>query len=315
MEALGEDLLPYRNNVESLGLRDRAKMIFNEIALNAHRERIRDQSQAMTCLLQIVLQEVSTSRKDLLQQSELTLRSSDESAYGIVPSRMSSRLSLSTIDSSKSGASLALEYQFLSFEDPLFTARVYKRKYRTSLIDQLFKTRLSHAVGTEANLAFGKAKLSHAVSTEADLAFEKACRKGDTDKLRHMLRENSPTWIGLSQSCLREAIKYGECGRVDAVVQHDVYVGKSTLMQTVGKSLFTIARVKRDWDLIKKLLKHATESWAKPLLYTDYFLMLDTARVKGDLDLIEMLSKYSPGSLDAMRDKLWNRDTIHHQIR
>ncbi len=192
MEALGEDLLPYRNNVESLGFRDRAKMIFNENGLNAHRERIRDQSQAMTCLLEIVLQEVSTSRKDLLQQSELTLRSSDQSAYSFVPSRVSSWLSLSTIGSSKSGASPALEYQFLSFEGFLFTAGVYKRNHRTSLIDQLFKTRLSHAVGTEANLAF-----------------EKACREGDTDQLKHILQENPPPWIGLPQSCLREAIKYG----------------------------------------------------------------------------------------------------------
>lgn len=43
--------------------------------------------------------------------------------------------------------------------------------------------------------------------------------------------------------------------------------------------------------------------------------MLDIARVKGDLDLLEILSKYSPGSVDAMRDELWNRVTIHHQIR
>jgi len=154
MEALEEDRLPYRKT--SLDLRDRAKMVFNGNGLIAHRERIRDQAQTGTCLLQIMPLEVSTSRKDLLQQSELTLRSSVQSAYSIVPSRVSSRLSLSMIDSSKYGASVALEYQFLSLEGFLFTAGVYNRNHRTSLIDQLFKTRLSHAVRTEANLAFGK---------------------------------------------------------------------------------------------------------------------------------------------------------------
>ena len=59
---------------------------------------------------------------------------SDESAYSIVPSKMSSRLSMSTgqtgrRDSISSYASLV--YRRLSFEDDLFTARVYKRNYRS----------------------------------------------------------------------------------------------------------------------------------------------------------------------------------------
>ena len=58
---------------------------------------------------------------------------SDESAFSIVPSRMSSRFSLSTIqtgdrDSVRSSASLV--YRRFSFENDLFTARVYKRNYR-----------------------------------------------------------------------------------------------------------------------------------------------------------------------------------------
>ena len=58
---------------------------------------------------------------------------SDESAFSIVPSRLSSRLSLSTVqtghqDSITSSESLA--YRRLSFEDGLFTSRVYKRNYR-----------------------------------------------------------------------------------------------------------------------------------------------------------------------------------------
>lgn len=70
---------------------------------------------------------------NLLQQSEKQFMKSDESAFSIVPSGLSSRLSVSTDqtgdrDSIRSSASMA--YRWLSFEDDLFTARVYKRNYR-----------------------------------------------------------------------------------------------------------------------------------------------------------------------------------------
>ena len=58
---------------------------------------------------------------------------SDESAFSIVPSRLSSRLSSSTVtighDSSIDDTA-SLEYRRLSFEDDLFSAMVYKRNYR-----------------------------------------------------------------------------------------------------------------------------------------------------------------------------------------
>ena len=67
---------------------------------------------------------------------------SDESACSIVPSKMSSRLSMSTgqtgrRDSISSYASLV--YRRLSFEDDLFTARVYKRNYRSPQSQRLWK--------------------------------------------------------------------------------------------------------------------------------------------------------------------------------
>ena len=72
---------------------------------------------------------------ELLQQSQKQFIKSDESAFSIVPSRMSSRTSLSTNqtgdrDSIRSSESLV--YRRFSFENDLFTARVYKRNYRTS---------------------------------------------------------------------------------------------------------------------------------------------------------------------------------------
>ena len=65
---------------------------------------------------------------------------SDESAYSIVPSRMSSRLSISTRHSLSSDSHLS--YHRLSFDDDLFTAKVYKRSYRTPLIKRLFRRKV-----------------------------------------------------------------------------------------------------------------------------------------------------------------------------
>ena len=73
----------------------------------------------------------------MLQKGASVLQKSDESALSIVPSR-SSRLSSIIGSSSRiSLESAELVYQQLSIDDDLFTARVYKRNYRHSLM--LFK--------------------------------------------------------------------------------------------------------------------------------------------------------------------------------
>ena len=72
---------------------------------------------------------------------------SDESAFSIVPSNLSSRISLSTSQTSRCASSdsrTRLTYRPLCFEDDLFTARVYKRNYRN--------TRLQHQQRGESNL-------------------------------------------------------------------------------------------------------------------------------------------------------------------
>ena len=69
---------------------------------------------------------------------------SDESAFSIVPSRLSSRFSFSTSRTSRRGSTddvTKMEYHPLSFEDDLFTARVYKRNYRSKLSYQNQKQR------------------------------------------------------------------------------------------------------------------------------------------------------------------------------
>ena len=79
-------------------------------------------------------------RNDLLRESERQFKMSDESAYSIVPSRMS--MSIYTRHTTDSGASKSEEnlvYKPLIFENELFTARVYKRNYRTPALQRFLK--------------------------------------------------------------------------------------------------------------------------------------------------------------------------------
>ena len=76
----------------------------------------------------------------MLRNARKQFQKSDESAYSIVPSRMSSRLSTSTREGLSSDDDMS--YRRLSFEDDLFTARVYKRSYRTPFIQRLFRRKV-----------------------------------------------------------------------------------------------------------------------------------------------------------------------------
>ena len=81
-------------------------------------------------------------RIELLHEAAPVLRKSDESANTIVPSEPS-HFSVSTHSTSNiaSCRNSGLMYLPLSFEDELFTARVYKRNYRHSLLRQLYKSK------------------------------------------------------------------------------------------------------------------------------------------------------------------------------
>ena len=90
--------------------------------------------------LLITYSPTSGDRNRLLRASEEQFGNSDESAYSIVPSRMS--MSIYTgqnIDSGASKSEVDLVYKPLTFENELFTARVYKRNYRTPALQRLFK--------------------------------------------------------------------------------------------------------------------------------------------------------------------------------
>ena len=74
-----------------------------------------------------------------VQINESIFQKSDESAFSIIPSHMSSRFSVSTKESEDLPDSNSIEdmvYRRLSFEDLLFTARVYKRNYRNAMMFQ-----------------------------------------------------------------------------------------------------------------------------------------------------------------------------------
>ena len=79
-------------------------------------------------------------RGKLIRRSEKQFKKSDESAYSIVPSRMS--ISTCRTDGQESIRSEDdITYRRLSFEDDLFTARVYKRNYRNPRILRLLETK------------------------------------------------------------------------------------------------------------------------------------------------------------------------------
>lgn len=298
MEAFEEDLLPYSNNIQNLSVKERARMVWNETALDAHRDRIRDQAQSMICLLQIVLLEVSTSRQRLFRASDAILRKSDESAYSIVPSRMSSRFSLSTSHSSRSGASAPLEYRFLSFENSLFTARVYKRNYRTSKIDQLFKSRMSHAANEDPNHA--NKDPNHAIE-DANLLFEQACHRGDTDQIEYLLEKNPPIWTECPRSCLRAAIQSGQRAVIDAILVHDEKLWKTTGKTIVDIWLLQLVGAKQDTAMMSTILKHHGHRQPEGFRRELETQLLEQAASYGNAEMIRVL--LDAGAAVDCRDK------------
>ena len=141
LSALEQDLADYKNVADNASFILRSKMAWNEHAFLDHQHRVRGQVQAMGLLLQLSQLSTSKAQTKLLEKKEKVFRTSDESAYSIVPSRMSSRMSISTRsrDSLLSTESKELVYYPLSFEDDLFTARVYKRNYRKPWVNSLSK--------------------------------------------------------------------------------------------------------------------------------------------------------------------------------
>ena len=227
MDALEGDLKPYQTSI--LSFMQRSKAIWNENTLRGHQDRISHLALAMNCLLQAIQLKSSLARTRLMHEAEPLLRRSDESAYSIVPSCMSSRVSKSNYrNSGTSIASAEMIYRRLSFENDLFTATAYKRNYRNPLIDHLFNSRrprplkpnfmsATRIISTASSLDCGalipntheslqihvqkefaneEAKQSSVSALESlsksdnDKALLEACRSGDTKLVESCLKSN-----------------------------------------------------------------------------------------------------------------------------
>ena len=141
ISALQHDLLDYESM--EFGLMQRSKLTWNGKALRNHQDRIRGQVQAMSVLLQVIELPTSKARSEQLQTAQRTFLKSDESAYSIVPSRMS--ISSSARDSVFSVESAELIHHRWGFGGDLFGARAYKRSYANSLINSVLHSKVAKA--------------------------------------------------------------------------------------------------------------------------------------------------------------------------
>ena len=140
ISTLQHDLLAYGSM--KFGFMQRSKLTWNDKALRNHQDRIRGQVQAMSLLLQVIELPICKTRSEQLQTAQNTFLKSDESAYSIVPSRMS--ISSSARDSVFSVESAELIHHRWGFEGDLFSARAYKRRYAKGLISSVRHSKVAN---------------------------------------------------------------------------------------------------------------------------------------------------------------------------
>ena len=267
MEALEDDLLPFQRQLDNLGVRGKTKIVWSESALNAHQDRLGHQVQAMTCLLQTVQLELPENRRSFLELSEPILFKSDESAYSIVPSRMSSKLSLSTTNT----GSASLQYHPLAFEDALFTARVYKRNYRNRVIDRLFKARTDRdergaTVEDETAFPSGSATTSNPLhpSRNVDLLFMRACQRSATDMAKIILFsgrqvDSQKVSFDVIRWSLADAVLSDRFAAAQAILHISSERDVNHLMKEDGLFLIERACAKPDNGFLELLLEAAAQ--------------------------------------------------------
>ncbi|KAL8645542.1 MAG: hypothetical protein Q9226_007253 [Calogaya cf. arnoldii] len=140
ISALEEDLISFNTRAtqdygspNEPGFFTRIQVIWNATALRDHQERLRDQMNSMNLMINVLQLPDVITRLQTMNANVKVLRKSDESAYSIVPSRLSlgtPSIWSHTNDSVISIASeTSLNYRELAIDDDLFTARVYKRNY------------------------------------------------------------------------------------------------------------------------------------------------------------------------------------------
>ncbi|KKY27897.1 putative ankyrin repeat protein [Diplodia seriata] len=141
LAALQEDVGAALEVPVKSGFLQRTKVLWKEEALKEHQFRIRGQVAALTLLLQVIHLPRPVEQKHLLTVKARVFDDSDASAYSIVPSIRAGSITSTTTTSTE--ASQDIRYVPFDFEDSLFTSWVYKRNFRTPLVEQVPSSRLS----------------------------------------------------------------------------------------------------------------------------------------------------------------------------
>ncbi|KAL8717671.1 MAG: hypothetical protein Q9225_005108 [Loekoesia sp. 1 TL-2023] len=140
ISALEKDLGPWTNSSEQthFGFGKKAKVIWNERILKDHQDRIRDQVNSMNLLISVMQMPKAVVRKQALHDGQKVFRKSDQSASSIIPSRLSRSMWCreSVLDFEREAP---LVHHELSIDSELFTAHVYKRNYRNSIVRNLLR--------------------------------------------------------------------------------------------------------------------------------------------------------------------------------
>ena len=301
MDALEGDLKPYQTN--TLSFIQRSKAIWNENTLRGHQDRIGHQALAMSCLLQAIQFKSSQARTRLMDEAEPTLRRSDESAYSIVPSRMSSRVSESNYRNSTGSTSIAsaeMTYRRLSFENDLFTATAYKRNYRNPLIDHLFNSRhpkplkpnfmsatrtKSTASSVDGGALIPNTHESLQIHVQKEFANEEA-KQSSVSALESLSKSDN-------DKALLEACRSGDIKLIESCLKnHKSYDVQSTARKLLLLELLKDAIVAGYLDVVRKLLSLNIPLNSRPwssLLDTHDWLPLQFSAHRCDVAVTNLL--------------------------
>ena len=122
------------------------------------------------------------------------MRKSDESAYSIVPSRASSRISsIAEKDRRMSTGSSELIYQELSVDNDLFTARVYKRNYRNAVMHFNTKTQMWRLpIFSDQDALTTRNRIDNDISdTQSSLSYQTTIKQAELPERLSSFAENN----------------------------------------------------------------------------------------------------------------------------
>lgn len=201
----------------------RAKVVWNEKAFQGHQNRTRGQTAAMSLLLQVSKLPSPQKRAQVILRKERHFRKSDESAYSIVPSRMS-QVSFESAD---------LVYQRLSFEDDLFTATIYKRNYGNTLIRSLLQlrhriegTRTQNTSSNRGLVAINRSSFSISKGRDSELKFSMLKSAMQTSVLKGAAQK----MMSGATAALRQAVALGNIDHVSRLLKRGAQINSVSLV-------------------------------------------------------------------------------------